>query len=96
MPEQSTWWQQDEFLSTIHVLYGRDAGTPRTWADIERAAINDPLLHRLVAAVDAGYVTREQGLLDVVIGQSEMIRRFMEEKVEFLRNEPARPTIPGT
>lgn len=51
----------------------------RTWQDLERQAINDPLISSAVMMVRVGEMSREEALIAAALGLAEINRELTEE-----------------
>jgi capsid protein len=54
----------------------------RTWADLERQAINDPLISAAVMMVRVGEMSREDALIAATLGLAEVNRQLVEENIK--------------
>ena len=54
----------------------------RTWADVEREAINDPLIGFAVTMVRDGELSREEALCAAVLGLQEVNQQLVEENIK--------------
>jgi hypothetical protein len=54
----------------------------RTWQDIERAVINDPLISYAVLMVRVGELSREDALCAATLGLAEVNRQLVEENLK--------------
>jgi len=78
-------------------FYGRAMSTNggeavKSWRDIEEAALTEPLLYQLVTIVQRGDMTREQALIQAVLGLA-MKETQRQAIVELLNTRPPRPLI---
>ena len=64
----------------------------KSWRDIEEAALTEPLLYQLVTIVQRGDMTREQALIQAVLGLA-MKETQRQAIVELLNTRPPRPLI---
>jgi hypothetical protein len=53
----------------------------RTWQDVEREALNDPLIAFAVTMVRAGELSREDALIAATLGLAEVNRQLVEENI---------------
>lgn len=51
----------------------------RTWQDLEREALNDPLISYAVLMVRVGELSREEALIAATLGLAEVNRALTEE-----------------
>jgi hypothetical protein len=65
----------------------------KTWTDIEERALFDPLLHQAVTLVQMGELTKEEALIQVALGFSQMVEDQRTRLVEELRRKPFSPVI---
>lgn len=65
----------------------------KSWRDIEEAALTEPLLYQLVTIVQRGDMTREQALIQAVLGLVAMKETQRQAIVELLNTRPPRPLI---
>jgi hypothetical protein len=54
----------------------------RTWADLEREALNDPLINYAVMMVRIGELSREEALIAATLGLAAVNRELVEETVK--------------
>lgn len=54
----------------------------KTWHDVERAAVHDPVLHAAVTVAHMGTLTREEALMAAAISLSEAHARLANKFVE--------------
>jgi len=66
----------------------------KTWTDIERAALNEPILYQLVVLVERGDLTREQGLIAAVLGLVDIKSKQHEEIMKLLNTQIPSIIIP--
>lgn len=69
------------------------AWTQQTWANIVAAAQTDPVLLRMVRAVEYQNLTREQALIQVVLYQSVQLKAAQDRELQRLMLAPAAPII---
>lgn len=71
-----------------------------TWRQIEEAALNDPVLHRVVSMHRAGLVTREQALMMAALALVQIVANQQAELVKLFSRLPPDPgtwpVTPGT
>lgn len=60
----------------------------KTWYDVEKAALNDPILHAAVTLVRQGSFTREQALLEAVLALSEVNDIQRAQLLTFIMDRP--------
>ncbi len=66
--------------------------TRPTWQDLERQALNDPLISAAVMFVRVGELSREEALIAATLGLAEVNRELTEENTKLrarLRGEAA-------
>jgi hypothetical protein len=63
-------------------LGGAGMSARRTWADLERQAINDPLISAAVMMVRVGEMSREDALIAATLGLAEVNRQLVEENIK--------------
>lgn len=56
--------------------------TRRTWEDVEREALNDPLISHAVMMVSIGEMSREDALIAATLGLAVVNRELVEETVK--------------
>jgi hypothetical protein len=67
----------------------------KTWADVEREAMNDPLLQFAVTMVRAGEMSREEALIAAALGLAAVNRQLAEDSVKLLAERPV-PFLRGS
>jgi hypothetical protein len=63
---------------------------PKTWRDVEEAALHCPVLHQAVTLVQRGDLTEMQALIIAALRLSRMRQEWMDREVERLMNQPAK------
>jgi hypothetical protein len=71
----------------------REGRPMNTWDDIVTAAFFDPILYQLVMLVERGYLTREEGLIAVVLGLVDIKARQHAQIVELLNTNIPRYVV---
>lgn len=64
-----------------------------TWEDIERAAMNEAGLYRLVTLVHVGALTREQALIEAVLYLGDIADIYRRQVDLMLKTLPARAMV---
>jgi hypothetical protein len=59
----------------------------KTWEDIERAALHDPILAAVVHQVRVGLMTREQALLEAAVMLSGLVQSIRSELINRIERE---------
>jgi hypothetical protein len=68
----------------------------KTWADLERASVNDPILHLVVSVVYAGLASKEQALVNAVMFFAEQQAKLNAEELHRLMyGEAVLPLAPA-
>jgi hypothetical protein len=63
----------------------------KTWRDIEEASFTEPILHMVVGLVQLGALTREEALIQAVLGLVSAKEMQRQAIVELLNTRPPRP-----
>lgn len=63
-----------------------DGRLVKTWDDLKRAALYDPVLHAAVTKVSRGDCTREEALIAVALYFSDAVAQSHAREVERLSN----------
>lgn len=67
--------------------------TIKTWDDVERAALTDPVLRQAVVRVRRGDLTREEALIYAVLGLSKICEDQKQQLIEELQRKPFGPIV---
>lgn len=78
-------------MDDLYPLPGPTANPPE-WADIERLALHSPATRHVVALVERGHWTREQGLIVLAYALSDAVARLFHAEIDRRMSETRIPT----
>lgn len=64
---------------------------PKTWQDIEEAALNDPFLYKAVTLVRRGDLSETQALIEIALALAKVRQEQHDKIVELISQMPIPP-----